>query len=651
MFLAAPAKYAARSVSRQQSLAGARAPKMSEGPTDRRPEFPMSRLQQALVLAALIVCTAFTGCSRPRHSGDAPALLGTPAVDLVVRGPRGARLDGYLTRASAFGFSGTVLVADSSQIVLHKGYGLADPGAGVPNTTRTVYDMGSITKQFTAAAILLLEADGRLATSDTLGRHLPAVPPDKAAITLHQVMTHTAGLVDLTGDDYDVVPRDSAVRDILREPLRARPGERFLYSNAGFTLLAAIVERVSGQPYERFLRERLLAPVGMSQTGYRLPRWDSARVAHTYTPPVDHGTPLQRFLRNDGPHWILLGNGGMLTTTGDLYRWERGLAAGRPLPRAVQGKQFAPQFVRSPTLAQGYDWWIEVLDGERVLHRGGDGPPTGVNADYRRYPDGSVIILLANTRHNGGSTRRFVVPRLRRILTGGAAPQLPEIRSTAPPELQRYAGRYVLDSVSRFRVTVDRDRLVFSAEGQRAVNLLNFNRDSTSLANRAAANARASTFIDALARGSLDGLLRYFPDSAAARRMAGYWRDAEARHGAFIRAEVLGTTRLDRGQFLTTVRLSFARDTVPVRFAWAGDRPVVNSEDGYLPRFAGPVRYSPVDAGVWSPYWWRETGDSFVTYDLFFDQPLRAEFRAGPSGMMETLAVQAPSGAVVARRE
>jgi CubicO group peptidase (beta-lactamase class C family) len=616
----------------------------------------MSQLQHALVLAALAACSVFAGCSPPRHSGDGAALLGTRVVDspasdtTIVRGALGARLDEYLARATAFGFSGTVLVADSSRTLLHKGYGLADARTGAPNTTRTVYDMGSMTKQFTAAAILLLEAEGRLATSDTLGHRLPAVPPDKTGVTLHQVMTHTAGLVDLTGDDYDVVPRDSAVRDILREPLRARPGERFLYSNGGFTLLAAIIERVTGQPYERFLRERLLLPAGMSQTGYRLPRWDPARVARTYTPPVDHGTPLERFLRNDGPHWILLGNGGMLTTTGDLYRWERGLAAGRLLPRAAQAKQFAPQFVRSPTLAQGYDWWIEELDGERVLHRGGDGPATGVNADYRRYPDGSVIILLANTRHNGGSTRRFIVPRLRRMLAGASAPRLPEIRAAATAELQRYAGRYVLDSSSRFQVTVDRDHLVFSAEGQRAVNVLNFNRDSTSLLNRSAANARAQAFIDALARGSLDGLLRYFPDSAAARRMAGYWRDAEGRHGNFIRASVLGTTRLDRGQFLTTVRLHFARDTVAVRFAWAGDRPVVNSEDGYVPRFAGPVRYSPVDAGVWSPYWWREAGDTFVTYDLFSDQLLRAEFSVGAEGTIETLVVHAPGGEVVAHR-
>jgi CubicO group peptidase (beta-lactamase class C family) len=152
-----------------------------------------------------------------------------------VRGDAGRRIDRYLSAASAFGFSGAVLVADREGIVLRKGYGLANDSTGQPITASTVFDMGSMVKQFTAAAILLLESEGKLSTNDPLSRFFPGVPDDKRNITLHQLLTHTSGLVSDVAGDYSGVGRDSALGLAFRAPLVSQPGLAFNYSNMGFS--------------------------------------------------------------------------------------------------------------------------------------------------------------------------------------------------------------------------------------------------------------------------------------------------------------------------------------------------------------------------------------------------------------------------------
>ena len=264
-----------------------------------------------MVLIALATCAL---------SPTSLAAQETPAQE-VVRDSLGARLDDYLTRAAALGFAGAVLVAEDGQVILRKGYGLADRQRGIPITPETVFDIGSITKQFTAAAILKLEEQGRLSVNDPIRYYLDGVPPDKAGITIHHLLTHTAGLRDTFGDDYDVMSRDSLVALVLASDLLWEPGLRYRYSNAGYSLLGAIVEKLSGRPYERFLHDELFEPAGLTQTGYRLPAWPEERIAHGYRLGLDWGSPLDKLWAEDGPYWNLRANGGLLSTVGDLYRW------------------------------------------------------------------------------------------------------------------------------------------------------------------------------------------------------------------------------------------------------------------------------------------------------------------------------------------
>ena len=560
------------------------------------------------------------------------------------------RMDRYLEAAQNFGFSGAVLVADRQGIVLRKGYGPADRTRRV--AADMLFDMGSITKQFTAAAILLLEADGRLATTDSVGRFFAGAPADKRGITLHQLLTHTAGLISDFAGDYDQVSRDSALRAIFAAPLVAPPGREFRYSNAGFSLLAMVIEQVTGQTYDRFMQERVFGPAGMRSTGYRIPSLDSARVARTYTPPVDQGTPAERLNRAGGPGWNLKGNGGLLTTVDDLYRYELALRAGRPIHPVLQARQFAEQFRRSENLAHGYDWWI-LPDGEGgVLYdRAGDAPSLGVSADYRRYArDSTVFILLANSRHNGGSTRTFIMPNLRRQYLGTQALAPPVVRAAPAPVLDSLAGRYEVDSTSYFVVARTGGRLSLSAIGQSAVDVMVFNRDSNSIRNRARLNDRAAALIVALNTADTAALRTAVGSEADLPRTLHWWGGLSNRLGGFRRARVLGTGRLDRGVFISTVQVCFRDSVKTLRWALPGLVPTVSSEDASLPgRFPFGAE-SPVPAGAWSPYWWMQNRDTLVTYDLAFNSTLTATVIRRPDGIPAELVFHLPSGTVRARR-
>ena len=260
----------------------------------------------------------------------------------VVSGRAGTLIDSYFEALESGGFSGTVLVARKGELLLHKGYGLADRERKTPCTTETVFDIGSITKQFTAAAILKLETEGKLRVEDRLSQHLEGVPEDKKDITLHHLLTHTSGLDHAYGEDDDYAPRDLAVRLFLRMPLLTAPGERYHYSNPGFSLLAAVVEKLSGMTYEEYLHDRFFRPAGMTQTGYFLPRWNVLGVSRNYSGDEDNGWTFNRNWGPEGPYWHLYGNGGILTTSGDLHKWEQALMSDRFLLR-----RSAPEALRA----------------------------------------------------------------------------------------------------------------------------------------------------------------------------------------------------------------------------------------------------------------------------------------------------------------
>ena len=376
-----------------------------------------------------------------------------------------SQLDAYLTRITPFGFAGAALVAGPEGVLLRKGYGQADRATGTPNTAETVFSLGSITKPFTAAAVLKLHSEGKLDVQDPIRKFISGLPVDKADIRLHHLLTHTAGLINYTGMDYEPADAEQMLAKIMAAELHFEPGSEYEYSNAGYSLLAHIVEIVSGQPYETYLAEQLLIPAGLSHTGYICPDWREATVARWYVGATDNGTPLEKHY----PSWNLLGNGDMLSTVDDLYRWHQALLAGEVLSAEIQSQMYTP-VLRD----YGYGWRIEKTDvGLLVDHNGAS--DLGSSALYRRYLDAGVTLVLFCNQSYGDLP--MVLPlqdKIDQLIAGETLTLPPKVSLEQAPPAQDFVGAYALSQGGTLKIASQGSMLELRADGQPVTNLLAF---------------------------------------------------------------------------------------------------------------------------------------------------------------------------------
>lgn len=309
----------------------------------------------------------------------------------IVKPPLGAQLDSALTAASGEGFSGVALVAKNGEIILSKGYGLANRAERIPMTPATIVQIGSNTKDFTAVAILQLMERGRLQLTDSIGKYFPDVPEDKRGITINNLLRHGAGLPQHLGTDFDPLTREQEIRHALSSTLKFPPGTSRSYSNVGYSLLGAIIEQLSGKSYDEYVRDEILEPAGMKETGFLLPHFDTKRLAHGYRDNEDRGTLLAKPHADDGPYWNLRANGGMLSTVGDMYRFYQVLAGETLLKAATRDLMYPPD---DPVIFAGSDLVDYFM--------------------YNREPAAGVVMILASnsTVLNAEKVRGRLVPIL-----------------------------------------------------------------------------------------------------------------------------------------------------------------------------------------------------------------------------------------------
>ncbi|MFI0352542.1 serine hydrolase domain-containing protein [Actinomadura sp. 9N407] len=359
------------------------------------------------VAIAVAAMGTISACGEGRSGGGVNAALQHPAV-APVHERTDPSIQSFLETTLPRGPGGTVVAARDGRLVHCRGFGMADREKKIPARCDTAYDIMSMTKQFTAAAIMKLEMMGKLRVTDPISTYLGPVPADKNGITLHHLLTHTAGLSDdeVDVDDYDPVSRDGMLDVVLKSRLGSAPGAEFHYSNLGYSVLAAITEKVSGVGYERFLARYLFAPSGMTRSGYVLPRWDRDQVAVEYD---EHGRPQGRPHEHpwaaDGPYWYLRGNGGLLSTPRDMFRWHRALEGDQVLSGPAKRKMFKPYVVAGErhgyTLHYGYGWGVADTGGRRILeHDGGNDWSFG---EFARFPDRRVMVFwISNHAHREG---------------------------------------------------------------------------------------------------------------------------------------------------------------------------------------------------------------------------------------------------------
>jgi CubicO group peptidase (beta-lactamase class C family) len=377
--------------------------------------------------------------------GLAPPLQGpeTLARDQV-NGPLGVQLDSQLTRFTDYDFSLTVLVVREGQLLLLKGYGLADVEQGILNTAATRFEMNSMTKMFTGAAILQLAAQGRLRLSDPIARYLDGFPPMKQRATIEQLAMHTAGLIP-AGIDLAEDSREAFVRDAARLPLESEPGQRYRYSNAGFSLW----RRWSRSWAESRTKSTCAA---MCSSRPRFEPRDSARRCHRVTRTLLMVMWAPRPRSSRVPPTLTCGGtkgaGGVWTTVGDMYRWVVALEAGRVLPKAqLRLLVTAPR----PPAEEAFGWHVHTVDGRQRADKGGGSDDFASQLLY--WPRERVVIVWAsnNLRQRW---RRTLNETLSGVVFGKNPVSLPPVVPISQATLQSrthvyLAGQDTLDLGSR----------------------------------------------------------------------------------------------------------------------------------------------------------------------------------------------------------
>ena len=484
------------------------------------------------------------------------------------------------------GFSGAVLVVRGERELLSAAAGLADRAHGRVNSADTIYDVGSITKQFTAAAILRLAEQEKLSTDDTLDRFFDDVPADKRKIRLHHLLTHTSGLPSDVPVGSRTTDRDELVRTSLAAEVQAPPGKQFVYNNVGYLLLAAIIEIVSEQSYETFVSEHLFAHAGMRSSGFlRTAGLDTARVARGYEGKTAFGPGDQGWYS-----WGLRGAGGVLSTTRDLMIWWRALQT-----ETILSNESREQLFRPFKLDYACGWWVrDDPSVGRVIEHGGT--TRGFEAEYTHYPDQDLhVIVLCNDRGRARSTAStlFEVASGRRE-TVSATP-------LSEAELAAFAGEFEALRGGKIVVHADGDALTLEPDDPVIFALELGSADAKLTADEQLA-ARAQQLVALLDAGDAEGAQALMTTRWPGwnQQMVKVWDAWRDERGELEGADVLGSSDGSR----TLVRLKHARRSVVWSLEWDKDVLVAWSLNGGLPeagRFrwrSGAVFACPIDPGL-----------------------------------------------------
>jgi CubicO group peptidase (beta-lactamase class C family) len=336
------------------------------------------------------------------------------------------RVDSYLSELEKVGFYGSVLVELNDGQIISKGYGFSNIGSSIKNSPATIFDIGSITKQFTAAAILTLEMQGKLSTGDNISRFFANIPSDKNQITIHDLLRHQSGLISNVGKDYEKINEEQFLDKVLSSKLEFRTGTNFSYSNVGYSLLAMIVEKVSNQTYETYLYENLWQPAQMESTGYSRPDFDTSLIAVGYSNDYSvWGKPTDKEWDDVSPYWHLKGNGGILSTTEDLYKWHKCLMTELVLTKEAIQKFYYPILRPEETARSFYAYGWDVSQTSRkttqVWHNGSN---RIFYADFLRFIDENVtLIMLSNKSHQNFNNVNFELSKM--IFDSDYKPDIP----------------------------------------------------------------------------------------------------------------------------------------------------------------------------------------------------------------------------------
>lgn len=358
-------------------------------------------------------------------------------------------------------FSGSILIARGGEVLVSRGYGMANLEDEVPNTPQTKFRIGSLTKQFTAVAVLILQERGALSLQDAVCNYLPRCPAAWRPITIRHLLTHTSGIRNSDYTEPVKLPMSAAntVERLEGAPLEFAPGRLFRYSNSNYILLGHVIERASGEPYDTFLQENIFRPLQMNDTGYDYPRRLLKHRAAGYSARGEVTVNAQ-YVDMSVPYSA----GGLYSTTEDLYRWDQALYTERLLSK----KSLAEMFTAFKG-HYGYGWYVDEQGGHRFMSH--SGWIDGFAASLGRYPDDRVTVIVLS---NMDSAPVNTIARNVGAIVLGMRHEAPEGRRAIRIDSKiydAYIGRYEVAPDFIITITKEGDRLFGEANGHPQVEL------------------------------------------------------------------------------------------------------------------------------------------------------------------------------------
>ena len=342
-------------------------------------------------------------------------------------------------------FNGSVLVAKGGKVLLEKGYGFKNAGDRTLNDAHTIFQIGSVTKEFTAAIVLKLAAQKKLSLNDPLSKYFPSFPKGDS-IRIKNLLSHSSGIFNYTDvfdfwKQSDIPANEQMVLDTLQQKnLLFSPGTKFSYSNSNYMLLAYIIQKLTKEPYETVVRNWVFSPLKMSHSGFDFKHlqntgkstgyWNFSAAKYVEGPP------------NDSSEFI--GSGSMYSSVDDLYKWHLALQAGKVLDKATLAQAYQP--FKGP---YGYGWELDSMAGRKTV--GHNGRVYGFESKMTRVPEDDVFIVLLNN-HSDGPWLHQIALNTMAILYGQpfSAPEAP--LQLTDDKLAAFAGKFAGDKDHIFEV-------------------------------------------------------------------------------------------------------------------------------------------------------------------------------------------------------
>ncbi|MFP5287370.1 MAG: serine hydrolase, partial [Thermoanaerobaculia bacterium] len=398
-------------------------------------------------------------------------------------------------------------------VVLRKGYGMANLELGVPVEPDMVFKLGSVTKQFTAAAILMLAERGKLRLEDDFRTYLTDYPDPGKKITVEHLLTHTSGIPSYTGlpewfpRRREDMPVDTLVAVFKDKPLEFNPGDDWAYNNSAYVLLGALLEKVSGKTYEQFVEEEIFRPLGMDRSRYGHANEMVPRRASGYTRQGEEWKNAD-YISMTQPYAA----GSLLSTVDDLVLWDKALSGETLLKKASIERMFTPVKLNSGRSTRyGYGWSVFDWEGRRIMEHGGD--IFGFTSYITRVPQERMMIaILSNDQASDPRPNALISRILARSFGAPLEERKPLVLGAK--DLDEYVGVYRFDAKTTRAVTREGDKLYSQRSGSSKVEIIPLSRDEFATAEETRLRFRR----DAQGRvAGLDLAPRFGPEAVGTR--------------------------------------------------------------------------------------------------------------------------------------